>query len=195
MQSLSIKHINCATPGEFPSSWITLLNHKNSQKESVVLVRAQLSERSRPLVCIYVSKIQGCKAASLLWGWHRVTSLLCHVTHAFALSKMHGNKKKRWKQKQMASSGLCSPFSPSAMISSTVTWCRPTVKALPMKFPPAWLDPELPPPPEPGPELTNSRRESKNFLMLTRRQEEDYIFLCVCQTSCLPFLQAELLHK
>lgn len=65
-------------------------------------------------------------------------------------------------------------FSPSAMISSTVTWCRPTVKALPMKFPPAWLEPELPPPPpEPGPELTNSRRESKNFLMVSRRQEED----------------------
>lgn len=61
--------------------------------------------------------------------------------------------------------------SPSAMISSTVTWCRPTVKPLPTKFAPAWLEPELlpppPPPPEAGPELTNSRRESKNFLMMS----------------------------
>lgn len=75
--------------------------------------------------------------------------------------------------KQTASSGLCRPSSPSAMISSTVTWCRPTVKPRPTKFAPAWLDPELlppPPPPEPGPELTNSRRESKNFLMMSKRR-------------------------
>lgn len=66
------------------------------------------------------------------------------------------------------------------MISSTVTWCRPTVKVLPMKLPPAWLDPEPPPPPpppEPGPELTNSRRESKNFLMVPRRRGMECLWL------------------
>ena len=127
-------------------------------------------------------------------------SVTCLTHLAWATCMEIKKEKQRWKQKQMASSGLCSPFSPSAMISSTVTWCRPTVKALPMKFPPAWLDPELPPPPpEPGPELTNSRRESKNFLMLSRRQEEGYYFMSACvfshrRAACLP-CRLKLLHK
>ena len=73
---------------------------------------------------------------------------------------------------------------PSAMISSTVTWCRPIVNARPMKFPPAWLEPLPPPaPPEPGPELTNSRRESKNFLMMSI--DRRYYGLKIAQ---MPFL-------
>lgn len=100
---------------------------------------------------------------------------LCYATHALGMQDTYHTvtciegDKRTGKNKQMASSGLCNPFLPSAIISSTVTWCRPTVKARPMKLPPAWLDPELlPPPPEPGPELTNSRRESKNFLIVSK---------------------------
>lgn len=88
--------------------------------------------------------------------------------------------------KQMASSGPCKASSPSAMISSTVTWCRPTAKPLPTKFAPAWLDPELlpPPPPEPGPELTNSRRESKNFLMMSKRRQRSVNFRRTARSLC-----------
>lgn len=95
---------------------------------------------------------------------------------------------------QNASSVLYRPSSPSAMISSTVTWCRPTVKPLPTKFAPAWLDPELlpPPPPEPGPLLTNSRRESKNFLMVSRRRQMSVRGVNVRWTACS--LCTELLH-
>lgn len=95
---------------------------------------------------------------------------------------------------QTASSGFCRPSSPSAMISSTVTWCRPTVKPLPTKFAPAWLDPELlpPPPPEPGPLLTNSRRESKNFLMMSRRRPRSVRGVNLRWTACSPC--TELLH-
>lgn len=96
--------------------------------------------------------------------------------------------------KQTASSGLCGASSPSAIISSTVTWCRPTVKPLPTKFAPAWLDPELlpPPPPEPGPELTNSRRESKNFLMMSKRRQRSVRSVNFRRTACS--LCTELLH-
>lgn len=108
-------------------------------------------------------------------------------------SRMYGDHSMRG-TKQNASSGLCRPCSPSAMISSTVTWCRPTVKPLPTKFAPAWLDPELlpPPPPEPGPLLTNSRRESKNFLMVSRRRQGSVRGVNVRLTACS--LCTELLH-
>lgn len=55
--------------------------------------------------------------------------------------------------------------SPSAMISSMVTWCRPIVNTRPMKLPPPPEPAPPPPTPEPGPELTISRRESKNFFI------------------------------
>lgn len=141
-------------------------------------------------------------APSFLWGWHRVTSLFCHVTHSSmqgthncimysCIHNMHAETKGG------KTNGIIWPvrpvLSPSAMISSTVTWCRPTVKALPMKFPPAWLEPELPPPPpEPGPELTNSRRESKNFLMVSKRQEANLWLQYHRRTA--RFLSTDLLH-
>lgn len=51
------------------------------------------------------------------------------------------------------------------MISSMVTWYRPMVNTRPMKLPPPPEPAPPPPTPEPGPELTNSRRESKNFFI------------------------------
>ncbi len=63
-----------------PSSpFITLLNHTTANK-------TVSEESSRPLVCIHVSKIHGCKAPSFLCGRHKVTSLLWHVTRATGLS-------------------------------------------------------------------------------------------------------------
>ncbi len=40
------------------------------------------AERQQQASCfaLIVSKIQRCKAPSLLWGWRKVTPLLCHVT-------------------------------------------------------------------------------------------------------------------
>lgn len=122
----------------------------------------------------------------------RVISTLLHgvqdASRMYGVHSMRGAKGK-------ASSGLCRPCSPSAMISSTVTWCLPTVKPLPTKFAPAWLDPELlpPPPPEPGPLLTNSRRESKNFLMVSRRRQRGVRGVNVGRTACSPC--TELLHR
>lgn len=179
----------------------TCLNHSSDSqelKENCMHVcwmkYGQFGWSSLPMFSIYVPEIHRCTAPLSLWEWYKVASLLCdpctgHAGH-ISYCDMHRRRQENGqKNKQMASSGLCNPFLPSAIISSTVTWCRPTVKARPMKLPPAWLDPELlPPPPEPGPELTNSRRESKNFLIVSKWQ--GYLRL---QMSCRS-LYAQLLQ-
>lgn len=88
-------------------------------------------------------------------------------------------------------------ISPSATVSSIVTWCRPIVHERPIKLPPTWLDPLLPPP-EPGPELTNSRRdESKNFLIIVMSDLDDQDKLSSLQYRLLkcPCLQLCQFHK
>lgn len=92
-------------------------------------------------------------------------SLLSDWIVTFHVLSQHGHQNISKRQASIPTS-----HSPSATVSSIVTWCRPIVHERPIKLPPAWLDPLLPPP-DPGPELTNSRRdESKNFLMITISQ-------------------------
>lgn len=167
-----------------------------------MLVRAQLSERSRPLVCIYVSKIRGCKAASVLWGWHRVTSLLCHVSHAFGLSNMHGNKKRKTEVKTK---------------TNGIIW---SVQPL-LTFSDDLLNSDLVPPDSEGSAneisacmtgpraaTSSSRTRPGAHQLPTRIKELPHVveasrggllfYVCVClqsQTSCLPSLQAEIIAQ
>lgn len=119
-------------------------------------------------------------------------SLLSDWIVTFHVLSQHGHQNISKRQASIPTS-----HSPSATVSSIVTWCRPIVHERPIKLPPTWLDPLLPPP-EPGPELTNSRRdESKNFLIIVMSDLDDQDKLSSLQYRLLkcPCLQLCQFHK
>lgn len=71
-----------------------------------------LRESSRPLFCIYVSRIHWCKVPSSLWRWYMVTSLYSHVTNALGsgthdcLPPTTWMKNKRGKKNKTKTNGI-----------------------------------------------------------------------------------------